>query len=89
MPRFEKERPVHNRLAVLRAERKLSRQELADRLGVHYQTIGFIERGDFKPSLELALRMGELFGLPIEAMFSLEPFQPLSNAAYPKTRGER
>ena len=36
---------VHNRIAVLRADRKVSRRELADALGVHYQTIGYLERG--------------------------------------------
>ena len=32
---------IHNRIAMLRAERGISRRELADALGVHYQTIGF------------------------------------------------
>ena len=43
-------RPVHNRLAVLRAERGLSRKQLADKLGINYQTIGDIERGDCNPA---------------------------------------
>jgi DNA-binding XRE family transcriptional regulator len=67
---------------VLRAERGLSRQDLATQLGVNYQTIGYIERGDFNPSLELAFRMSELFGLPIEAIFSRHPFTPLSDVVY-------
>ena len=46
---------VHNRIAMLRAERKVSRRELADALGVHYQTIGYLERGEYSPSLYLAL----------------------------------
>ena len=58
---------IHNRLAVLRAERGLSRQELADALGVNYQTIGYLERGEYNPSLDLALRAAEFFGLPVEA----------------------
>lgn len=43
------QRRVHNRMAVLRAERGLSRKQLADKLGINYQTIGYIERGDYNP----------------------------------------
>ena len=75
-------RPVHNRLAVLRAERGLSRKQLADKLGINYQTIGYIERGDYNPSLELALTIAELFRLPIEAIFSLKPMTPLSEEIF-------
>lgn len=73
---------LYNRIAVLRAERGLSRNALANALQVSYQTIGYIERGDFKPSLELAFRISEHFGLPIEAIFSRKPFQPLSEQVY-------
>jgi DNA-binding XRE family transcriptional regulator len=74
----ESQREVHNRLAVLRAERGLSRKQLADKLGINYQTIGYIERGDYNPSLELALAFAEFFRLPVEAIFSLNPMTPLS-----------
>lgn len=80
--RSANETPLYNRLPVLRAERGLSRQELADALGVNYQTIGYLERGDYNPSLELAFRIGEFFGLPIEAIFSRQPFRPLSEQVY-------
>jgi DNA-binding XRE family transcriptional regulator len=73
---------LYNRISVLRAERQLSRQELADALGVNYQTIGYMERGDYNPSLELAFRASEFFGLPIEAIFSRQPFRPLSEQLY-------
>jgi DNA-binding XRE family transcriptional regulator len=73
---------LHNRLAVFRAERGLSRQALADALDINYQTVGFLERGDYAPSLELALRISELFHLPVEALFSLRPFKPLSEELY-------
>jgi DNA-binding XRE family transcriptional regulator len=76
------QRRVHNRLAVLRAERGLSRKQLADRLGVNFQTIGYIERGDYNPSLELALTIAELFRLPVEAIFSLRPMTPLSEEVF-------
>lgn len=73
---------LHNRLAVLRTERGLSRQDLAEALGVNYQTIGYLERGEYNPSLDLALRAGEYFALPVEAIFSRRPFQPMSQQLY-------
>jgi putative transcriptional regulator len=77
--------PLYNRIAVLRAERGLSRQDLAEKLGINYQTIGYLERGDYNPSLELAFRIAEFFQLPIEAIFSREPFRPLSEQVYGKS----
>jgi len=74
----EDQRRVHNRLAVLRAERGMSRKQVADKLGINYQTVGYIERGDYNPSLELALLIAEFFRLPVEAIFSLRPMAPLS-----------
>ena len=68
---------VHNRLPLLRANAGVSRTDLADALGIHYQTVGYIERGEYAPSLHLALRIASFFDLPIEAVFSLEPFGPL------------
>lgn len=73
---------IYNRLKVLRVERGLSRQKLAGVLGINYQTVGYIERGDYNPSLELAFRISEFFGLPVEAIFSREPFRPLSEELY-------
>ena len=68
---------VFNRLPMLRADRGISRSELAEALGIHYQTIGYLERGEYAPSLHLALRIADFFGLPTEAIFSLEPFEQL------------
>jgi len=73
---------LYNRIAVLRAERSISRQQLADAMDVNYQTIGFLERGDYSPSLKLALSLAEYFGLPVEAIFSKRPLQPLSQQVY-------
>ena len=70
--------PLYTRLAVLRAERSLSRQELAAAIGVNFQTIGYLERGDYSPSLDLAFRLAEYFDLPIEAIFARTPFPPTS-----------
>ncbi len=77
--------PIINRLAVLRAERGLSRQQLAEALGVNYQTVGYLERGEYNPSLELAFRASEYFDLPIEAIFSRSPFTPMSEQLYGAT----
>jgi putative transcriptional regulator len=68
---------VYNRIAMLRAERGISRRQLADALGVHYQTVGYLERGEFRPSLYLALRIAEYFEVPVEVIFSVEPFPRL------------
>jgi putative transcriptional regulator len=60
--------------SVLRTERGLSQQgDLAEALGVNYQTVGYLERGEYYPSLDLALRAAEYFGLPVEAIFSRRP----------------
>ncbi|MFI2488353.1 helix-turn-helix transcriptional regulator [Promicromonospora kroppenstedtii] len=68
---------VHNRIAMLRAERGISRRELSDALGVHYQTVGYLERGEYSPSLYLALRIAEYFGVAVEVVFSTTPFKRL------------
>jgi DNA-binding XRE family transcriptional regulator len=65
---------VHNRIAMLRAERGISRRQLADALGVHYQTIGYLERGEYSPSLHLALQIAGYFEVPFEVVFSTSPF---------------
>ena len=44
------------------------------RSGVHYQTIGYLERGEYSPSLHLALRIAEYFEIPVEVVFALKPF---------------
>ena len=52
----------------------MSRKDLAVKVGVNPQTIGFLERGDYNPSLELALKVAEVFGVPVELLFSFRPF---------------
>lgn len=71
------EERVFNRIAVMRADRKVSRRELADSLGVHYQTVGYLERGEYSPSLHLALRIARFFEVPVESVFSLDDFPRL------------
>jgi len=71
---------VHNRIAMLRTERGVSRRELAEALGVHYQTVGYLERGEYSPSLYLALRIAEYFDVTVEVAFSTTPFPRLGEA---------
>ena len=60
---------VRNRLKVLRAERDWSQGDLAERLEVSRQSVNAIETGKYDPSLPLAFRIADLFGLPIEEIF--------------------
>lgn len=68
----EEEGLVANRVELLRTEAGMTRQELADEVGVHYQTIGYIERGEYSPSLVLALRIASVLQAPVEDLFWLE-----------------
>jgi putative transcriptional regulator len=61
---------MNNRLRVLRAERDWSQSDLAERLGVSRQSVNAIETGRYDPSLPLAFRIAELFGLAIEDVFA-------------------
>lgn len=83
-----KELPIYNRLQLLRVERGLSRASLAEAVEVNPQTIGALERGDHYPSLDLAMRLCEVFGLPVEAVFNRKPFTPLSTQVYGPREGE-
>ena len=56
-------------------------QELAVALGVNYQTIGYLERGEYSPSLHLALRVAEYFEVPVEVVFAVRPFPRLGQNA--------
>ncbi|MDG5484580.1 helix-turn-helix transcriptional regulator [Mycolicibacterium gadium] len=76
--------PIHNRIGVLRAERRMTRAQLAELVDVNPQTVGALERGDHYPSLDLAFRICDVFGLPVEAVFSRSPLTPLSTELYAK-----
>ncbi len=79
---MSKDEPTfHSRLRLVRTERGTSRKNLAESMGVHYQTIGYIERGEYSPSLDLTLKLARHFDLPVEALFSLDPFPPLDARA--------
>ena len=63
---------MKNTLRELRAERRWSQGELADRLDVSRQTINALETGKYDPSLPLALRIARLFGTSVEEIFKLD-----------------
>jgi DNA-binding XRE family transcriptional regulator len=67
----------HNRVRTYRVDRGLSRQELARRVEVHPQTIGAIERGQFNPTIEIALRLSDVLGVGLDDLFSRAPFGAL------------
>ena len=62
---------MRNRLKVLRAERNWSQADLADKLDVSRQSVNAIETGKYDPSLPLAFRIADIFGLRIEEIFSI------------------
>ena len=71
----QKEDPVFNWVEELRLAKGLTRQQLADAVGVHYQTIGYLERVEYSPSLVLALRIAGILELEVGDIFSIEPFE--------------
>jgi DNA-binding XRE family transcriptional regulator len=71
----QKEEPVFNRVEDLRTAKRMSRQQLADAVGVHYQTIGYLERGEYSPSLILALKIAKALDAEIPDIFSIKPFR--------------
>ena len=87
-PKKKPAEPIHNRIRVLRAERDMSRAQLAQFLDVNPQTVGALERGDHAPSLDLAFRVCETFGLPVEAVFSRSEFAPMSTEIYSRGEGK-
>jgi len=78
-------RKLYNRITILRQERGMSRKELAEKIGVNFQTVGYLEREEYNPSLDLAFRISEVFGLPVEMIFSTNPMKPLSQELFEKT----
>jgi len=63
---------MYNRIRELRAGAGLSQQELALRGGVRRETIVFLEKAKYNPSLRLAHDIAKVFGLPIEEVFRFD-----------------
>ncbi len=70
--RSEPGEQVANRIPQVREAAGISRQEFANSIGVHYQTVGYLERGEYSPSLVLALRIAAVLGCSVEDIFSLD-----------------
>jgi putative transcriptional regulator len=60
---------LNNRVREYRARDRLSQSELAQRIGASRQTIALIERGDYSPSVVLALKIAEVFAVTVESVF--------------------
>jgi DNA-binding XRE family transcriptional regulator len=71
---------IHNRIALFRTDRGVSRRDLADAVGVNPQTIGYLERGDYAPSLELGMKIAAYFDVSVELLFSFKPFESVAAA---------
>ena len=63
---------MNNTIRVKRAENAITQDQLASQLGVSRQTINAIENNKYFPSLELALRMAQIFSCTVDELFSLE-----------------
>ncbi len=81
-------RKLYNRISLLRKERDISRKDLAEKIGVNFQTVGYLEREEYNPSLDLAFKISEYFNLPVEFIFSTKPMKPLSQELYDKTKNQ-
>jgi len=68
---------MKNRLKVLRAENNLTQEQLAQSVGVSRQAINAIETGKYDPSLPLAIKLGKLFGKPVEDIFLVDEDAPV------------
>lgn len=73
------EEPLFNRIEAARNTLGFSRADLAKRTDVHYQTIGYIERGEYNPSLALALRLAKALDVEVSEIFSTKPFRKDAN----------
>jgi len=64
---------IRNQIRDLRAQREMTQQELADRVGVTRQTIIAMEQDKYSPSLETAFKVALTLGVPLERCFQYEP----------------
>ena len=64
--------PLQNRLKEFRAAQGINQQELGRRVGASRQTISLIERGDYSPSVTLALKIAKECGASVKEIFSYE-----------------
>lgn len=63
--------PLTNYLKEQRAIMNINQAELGRLAGVSRQTISLIERGDYSPSITLALKLAKIFNIMVDELFSL------------------
>jgi len=63
---------ISTNIRVLRAENNLTQEELAEKVGAVRQTIAYLEKGEYMPSLGLAWRIAKVFNRGIEEIFQFE-----------------
>ena len=68
---YKRNEVVRNNVAELRKEAKLTQQQLADEIGVTRQTIIAIEKGNYIPSILLAIKLSHVLKRPMEEIFSI------------------
>lgn len=71
---------IHNRIKLFRIAKGLSRQQLAEKVAVNPQTIGYLERQAYNPSLLLAFKIADALGVPLGQVFCLTPFKDLAES---------
>lgn len=64
---------IRNRIKEYRARHNMKQEELAKLVGVRRETIGNLEKGKYNPSLVLAWNIAQVFGVPIEEVFTVTP----------------
>ena len=62
---------INNNVYTLRTEHALTQEEFARRIGVSRQTVIAIEKGNYTPSVHLALKIGKVFSMPVEKIFTI------------------
>ena len=63
---------IMNKVASCRKKKRLSQRQLANLVGVHPSYIALIELGLRKPSLDIALKLSRILGVPVEELFPVE-----------------
>ena len=73
---------IYNRIKLFRVSKGLSRQQLAQMVSVNTQTIGYLERQEYNPSLLLAFKIAKALAAPLEQVFSPVPFKDLAESLH-------
>lgn len=64
--------PIYNEIKKMRTDRNITQEQLAEAVGVSRQTVVAIEKGNYTPSLMLALNLAKFFGVPVEELFHVK-----------------